>query len=160
MDRGAWRATVHGATKSPTQLSHWAHLLVWMYLDLFDQSWINSHLNYANLLLSAITNSVSVTNLIYIILFMNIPVKKVIRLIFDQRTYKYYVCVSHSVMSDSLWPHGLEPSKLLCPWDPPGKNTGVGFSSRARGSSHPRDRIHRLLHFQHWQAHSLPGLPW
>ena len=24
MDRGAWRATVHGVAKSQTQLSHWA----------------------------------------------------------------------------------------------------------------------------------------
>ena len=31
-----------------------------------------------------------------------------------------------SVMSDSLWPHGLGPATLLCPWDFPGKNTGVG----------------------------------
>ena len=22
----------------------------------------------------------------------------------------------HSVMSDSLWPHGLQPARLLCPW--------------------------------------------
>ena len=36
------------------------------------------------------------------------------------------VHVSCSVVSDSLWPHGLQPSKLLCPWDFPGKNTGVG----------------------------------
>ena len=36
-------------------------------------------------------------------------------------------CVlSCSVMSDSLWPYGLEPAWLLCPWDFPGKNTGVG----------------------------------
>ena len=28
-------------------------------------------------------------------------------------------------MSDSLWLHGLQPSSLLCPWDFPGKNTGV-----------------------------------
>ena len=33
---------------------------------------------------------------------------------------------SHSVMSDSQWPHGLQPSRLLCPWDFPGKSTGVG----------------------------------
>ena len=33
---------------------------------------------------------------------------------------------SHSVMSDSLRPHGLQPARLLCPWDFPGKNTGVG----------------------------------
>ena len=24
--------------------------------------------------------------------------------------------LSHSVMSDSLWPHGLKPARLLCPW--------------------------------------------
>ena len=29
-------------------------------------------------------------------------------------------------MSDSLWPYGLQPTRLLCPWDSPGKNTGVG----------------------------------
>ena len=34
--------------------------------------------------------------------------------------------VSCSVMSDSLWPHGLELARLFCPWDFPGKNTGVG----------------------------------
>ena len=25
-----------------------------------------------------------------------------------------------------LWPFGLQPTRLLCPWDCPGKNTGVG----------------------------------
>ena len=29
-------------------------------------------------------------------------------------------------MSDSVRPHGLQPTKLLCPWDFPGKSTGVG----------------------------------
>ena len=29
-------------------------------------------------------------------------------------------------MSDSLRPHGLQPTRLLCPWDFPGENTGVG----------------------------------
>ena len=33
---------------------------------------------------------------------------------------------SRSVVSDSLLPHGLEPTELLSPWDFPGKNTGVG----------------------------------
>ena len=31
-----------------------------------------------------------------------------------------------SVTSDSLWPHGLQPARLLCSWDFPGKSTGVG----------------------------------
>ena len=34
-------------------------------------------------------------------------------------------CVSPSVVSDSLRPHGLQPTRLLCPWGFPGKNTGV-----------------------------------
>ena len=29
-------------------------------------------------------------------------------------------------MSDSVQPHGLQPTRLPCPWDSPGKNTGVG----------------------------------
>ena len=31
-----------------------------------------------------------------------------------------------SVVSDSLWPHGLWSASLLCPWHSPGKNIGVG----------------------------------
>ena len=33
---------------------------------------------------------------------------------------------SCSVMSDSSRPHGLQPTRLLPPWDFPGKSTGVG----------------------------------
>ena len=32
---------------------------------------------------------------------------------------------SCSVVSNSLQPRGLQPARLLCPWDFPGKNTGV-----------------------------------
>ena len=28
--------------------------------------------------------------------------------------------------SDALRPQGLQPTRLLCPWDFPGKSTGVG----------------------------------
>ena len=34
--------------------------------------------------------------------------------------------LSRSVVSDSLPPHRLQPARLLCPWNSPGKNTGVG----------------------------------
>ena len=33
---------------------------------------------------------------------------------------------SCSVVSDSSRPHGLQPTRLLHPWDFPGKSTGVG----------------------------------
>ena len=33
---------------------------------------------------------------------------------------------SRSVVSDPQQPHGLQPSRILHPWDFPGRNTGVG----------------------------------
>ena len=33
---------------------------------------------------------------------------------------------SCSVVSDSSWPHGLQPTRLPRPWDFPGRSTGVG----------------------------------
>ena len=38
----------------------------------------------------------------------------------------YFLILRCSVMSDSLWPQGLQPTRLPCPWDSPGNNTGVG----------------------------------
>ena len=39
------------------------------------------------------------------------------------------VCVSGLVVSDSLWPQGLWPARLLCPWESPDKNAAVGCHS-------------------------------
>ena len=41
---------------------------------------------------------------------------------------------SCSVMSDSLQPRGLYPTRLLHPWDSPGKNTGVGYHFLLQGT--------------------------
>ena len=38
-----------------------------------------------------------------------------------------------SAMSYPLWPHGLWPTRLLCPWGSPGKNTGAGSHSLLQG---------------------------
>ena len=50
----------------------------------------------------------------------------------DHENYVIIVCVCSvaSVMSDSLWPHGLQPARLFCPW---------GFSRQATFSicAHP-----------------------
>ena len=35
-------------------------------------------------------------------------------------------CCVTSVVSDSVWPHRQQPTRLPGPWDSPGKNTGVG----------------------------------
>ena len=47
---------------------------------------------------------------------------------------------SRSVVSDSLGPPGLQPIRLLHPWDFPGKSTEWVAISFSRGSSWPRDR--------------------
>ena len=35
--------------------------------------------------------------------------------------------LSHSVVSNSMWPHRQQPTRLHRSWDSPGKNTGVGY---------------------------------
>ena len=50
-----------------------------------------------------------------------------------------YLLFSHSVMSDSLWPNGLQPTRLLCPRDFSGKNTGVVTIFCSTGPSQPRN---------------------
>ena len=66
------------------------------------------------------------------------------------------LCVlSRSVVCDSLRPRGLEPARLLCLWDSPSKNTGVGCHALLQGifltqGSNP---------FPALQADSLPSEP-
>ena len=43
-----------------------------------------------------------------------------------------------SVIFNSLQPHGLQPARLLCPWDFPGKNTEVGCLGEATASKYPQ----------------------
>ena len=45
-----------------------------------------------------------------------------------------------SVVFASLRPRGLWLTRLLCPWNFPGKNTGAGCCFLLQGSSRPRDR--------------------
>ena len=71
---------------------------------------------------------------------------------------------SHSVMSNSLQPH----ARLLCPWDSPGKNTGVDHHTLLPDDLpdpriDPRIEPASLTSLLDWQAGSLllvpPGKP-
>ena len=53
-------------------------------------------------------------------------------------------------MSNS-YDHGLEPARFLCPWDSPGKNTGMGCHFLPQGIFPTQVLNTRLLH---WQADS------
>ena len=73
---------------------------------------------------------------------------------------------SRSVVSDSLRPHGLQPTRLLRPWDFPGKGAGVGYHLLLQGifpiqGSNPgllhcRQTLYCLSHqgsqFKKWQS--------
>ena len=52
-------------------------------------------------------------------------------------------------MSDSVSPHRWQATKLLCPWDSPGKNTGVGCN---------RHEVQTNTIWFH--PYEIPWLPW
>ena len=56
-----------------------------------------------------------------------------------------------SGMSDSLQPHGLGLTRLLCPWDFPGKNTGVDCHFLLQGIFLTQGFNSCLLCLLHWQ---------
>ena len=57
-------------------------------------------------------------------------------------------CSVISVVSDALWPYGLWPTRLLCPWDSPGKNTGVGCHFFLQGIFPTQGSNPHLLHYR------------
>ena len=64
-----------------------------------------------------------------------------------------------SLVSDSLRPRGLQPTWLLCPWDSPGKNAGVGCPSLLQGVFPSQGLKLWLFRLLHWQTGSLPVGP-
>ena len=54
-------------------------------------------------------------------------------------------------------------ARLLCPWDSPGKNTGVGCHALLQGIFPTEGSNASILHLLHWQVDSLPlnhlGMP-
>ena len=52
---------------------------------------------------------------------------------------------SHSVVSDSSQHHGLQPTRLLRPWDFPGKSTGVECHCRLRKTNNSFYKLSRIL---------------
>ena len=68
-----------------------------------------------------------------------------------------HACSVASGMSDCVQPYGLLlPTRLLCPWDSPGKNTGVGCHALLQGIFPTQGSNPNLLHLLHWQAGFIP----
>ena len=59
----------------------------------------------------------------------------------------------------TLNPMDCKPARLLCPWDTPGKNTGVGCHSLLHGIFPTQGLKLHLLNLLHRQVGSLPLVP-
>ena len=60
------------------------------------------------------------------------------------------------IVSHSLQPHGLKPTRPLCLWNVPGKNTGASLHFLLQGIFLTLESNPTLLRLLHWQADSLP----
>ena len=71
------------------------------------------------------------------------------------------MCLCESLRaSDALWPHRLQPTRLLCPWDSPDEKTGVDCHFLLQGSFLTQGLNPGLLHCR-WSLYHLrhQGLP-
>ena len=124
MDREAWRAAIHGVAKSRTRLSDWTELN-WNTIPHKMQTQAGNGLQQCYS-------------------FTGEPAWKCVK-------GCMYVCVSCSVMFNSLQPHGLWAGRFLCPRNSPGKNTGVGCYFFCQGIFTTQGLNLSLLGLLHWQ---------
>ena len=68
---------------------------------------------------------------------------------YQESPFESLWCESHSVVSDSLWPHGLN-----CPWNSPDQNTGLGSRSLLQGIFPTQGLNPGLTHFR-WTLYQL-----
>ena len=100
IDRGAWRATVQSIAQSDTTewLSTQAHTGLKM-------EWV--HFNWGFLVKASVQVKFTHTYSSSVLVVCNVKVLV-------------------AQLCPTLRPHGLKPARILCPWDSPGKNPGVG----------------------------------
>ena len=83
----------------------------------------------------------------------------------SHRSKRYYITIkyivlSRSVMSNSLWPHGLQPTRLLYPRDSPSISTEVGCHALLQGiSSQPRGQTQDSCISSEFFTNEPPGKP-
>ena len=121
MDREAWRAAVHRIAKSRTWLSNWT-VLNCLWQQFLSDDWT----------LFTVFSTCFTAKLFFIVLtecsfnLIQVYLPRAILLSFYKIDRGWNENKSCSVMSDSSRPHGLQPTRLLHPWDFPGKSTGAG----------------------------------
>ena len=83
--------------------------------------------------------------------------------LYREMRLRFTKSVSCLVMSDSLQPHGPQPQRIPCPWNSPGKNTGMGSHSFLQGIFPIQGLNLGLLHCRkilyHRSYQGSPGSP-
>ena len=119
-DGRAWWAAVYGVTQSQTRLKRLSSSSSrhFMWTESYN-AWWPFVSGVFHLMFSRFTHVV--TSIMFfcvqIIIILNIYIYAYIHMV---------VVVELLSCVQLLWPHGLKPARLLCPWDSPGKNIGVG----------------------------------
>ena len=67
--------------------------------------------------------------------------------------------LSLSVVSNSLWPHGLQPTRYLCPLNFPVKSSGVGSQSLLQRIFLTQGSKLHIFHLLHWQSRFFTVVP-
>ena len=134
MDRAAWHAAIHGVAKNWTRLSCWVEL-----------SWILASDNLVGNHTSVAKSSER--------LGKPLLSSELMFLIFRMRSI---FMLSHLSVSDPLRLHGQSPTRLLCSWRFPGKNTGVGCHFLLQRIFLTQGSNLSPLYLLHWQADSFP----
>ena len=70
--------------------------------------------------------------------------------------WAYLGAVKVVQLCPTLWSHGLYPAKLLCPWNSPGQETGVGSRSLLQGIFPTQGLNPGLLHCRRTFHHPEP----
>ena len=177
MGWGAWRVTVHRVAQSQTWLkclsNHaWRRAFIWVKNRTRNGSCQGMKLHQVTgdshqafmVHVSQVTGRSSVTVPVSAITQARLTGSTVVCLIWSvfQSCSPSRDLVRACILSfQSCQPCGLWPTSLLCPWDPPGKNTGVGCHALLQGIFLSQGSNSRLFCLLHWQAGSLsPGTTW
>ena len=134
MDRGAQWTTVH---RSQRVRHDWSDLA--QHSTLCVKHWIKPR----NLMVEEkLAWSLPSCNVLFVKLQKSYELAKISNISEESKS------VSHSVVFDSLQPHGLSPTRLLCPWNFPGKNIGLGSHSLLQGIFLTPRSNRGLLHYR------------